>query len=230
MQTCSANTSASRKTRTNKALNQYNEPSVQLLKGGYSYIVASTVGVTACWKSTFTWRNASDRETVAACNIICSLHNYTIQLLSRPHASPSSHAVGSNPYGLGRSLCMTSECSSLRCICLQALSPSSGLGSLYSSETWIFTYQNSRCQNINNITVRTTNITRHNIGHIFQQIMAQAAETQYVCVSGGLDREFWNWGVWGEEEVEEGDVSRMTDSAVEIQVELKAGNVGVRKT
>jgi len=47
MQACSAETSASRKNRINEALNQYDEVSVQLLKEAYSYIVASTVRVTA---------------------------------------------------------------------------------------------------------------------------------------------------------------------------------------
>ena len=48
MQACSAETSASRKNRINKALNQYDEVPVQLLKESYSYTVASTVRVTAC--------------------------------------------------------------------------------------------------------------------------------------------------------------------------------------
>jgi hypothetical protein len=102
---------------------------------------------------------------------------YITRLSSSSHGHTPlrySHAVGSNPYGLGRSPSMTSECSSLRCICPQTLPPSSGLGSLYSSETWIFKYQTSWCQNINLISVRTTNITRHNAGQIFQQITALA--------------------------------------------------------
>jgi len=48
LQECSAQTSASRKNRINKALNQYDEVPVQLLKEAYSYTVASTVKVTSC--------------------------------------------------------------------------------------------------------------------------------------------------------------------------------------
>jgi hypothetical protein len=48
MQAYSAETSASRKNRINKALNQYDQVPVQLLKEAYSYTVSSTVRVTAC--------------------------------------------------------------------------------------------------------------------------------------------------------------------------------------
>lgn len=120
MQACSAETSASRKNRINKALNQYDEVPVQLLKESYSYTVASTVRVTACRNQSLNtpickwWGNGRGLSS------ICYIYGIAIQLLSRPHA------VESNPQGVGRSPCRTEECLSLRCIYLKRLPPSSG--------------------------------------------------------------------------------------------------------
>jgi hypothetical protein len=74
MQTCSANTSASRKTKQSlESVQRTASPASQ--RRLFLHRCLNCKGYCLLEFNVHIRRNASDRETVAACNIICSLYN-----------------------------------------------------------------------------------------------------------------------------------------------------------